>query len=191
MLSRRCIAATTAAVLAAGIAPARAQTTAPPIASSTPPAYALSVWASEKGLPPGDVFAVNQDADGYLWLGTPTGLLRFDGSRFVPWSAINDKEPLPNGPVHALVSAHDGSLWVGLGGGGGIVRIDKGHLTRYGPAQGAPPGVSAMLEDRQGVVWAAARRGLFRFAGGRWALVGADEGSPAAEAFSIFEDHTG
>jgi signal transduction histidine kinase/ligand-binding sensor domain-containing protein len=176
------IGAMAAAVLAAGAAPARPQA----------PGYALSVWASEKGLPPGDVFAVNQDAEGYLWVGTPTGLLRFDGSRFVPWSSINDKEPLPNGPVHSIVSAHDGSLWVGLGGGGGIVRIDKGRLTRFGPQQGAPPGVTAMVEDRQGVVWAAARRGLFRFADGRWTLTSAGEGYPAAaEAFSIFEDRNG
>ena len=170
------------AALVAGVAPARAQPGVP---------YALSVWASEKGLPPGDVFAINQDAEGYLWLGTPTGLLRFDGSRFVSWASLNDKEPLPSGPVHALVSAHDGSLWVGLGGGGGIARIDKGHLTRFGPAQGAPPGVNAMIEDRQGVVWAAARRGLFRFADGRWTTVGTSEGYPGAEAFAIFEDRAG
>jgi signal transduction histidine kinase/ligand-binding sensor domain-containing protein len=178
---------TFAALFAASAVPLRAQTPEP-----AAPAYALSVWATEKGLPPGDVFAVNQDAEGYLWIGTPTGLLRFDGSRFVPWTSINDTQPLPNGPVHAIVSARDGSLWVGLGGGGGIVRIDKGHLTRYGPAQGAPPGVSAMLEDRQGVVWAAARRGLFRFADERWALMSGSGGYPAvAEAFSVFEDRNG
>ena len=190
MSTRLSIAVFAVATLAAGVASSSAQI--PVSAASVPaaaPAYALSVWASEKGLPPGDVFAVNQDAEGYLWLGTPTGLLRFDGSHFVAWSSINDKEPLPSGPVHALVSGHDGSLWVGLGGGGGIVHIVKGHLTRFGPEQGAPPGVTALLEDRQGVMWAAARRGLFRFVDGRWALVG--EGAPAAEAFSLFEDRNG
>jgi signal transduction histidine kinase/sugar lactone lactonase YvrE len=190
MSTRLSIAVLTAATLAAGIGPSSAQT--PVSTAAVPaaaPAYALSVWASEKGLPPGDVFAVNQDAEGYLWLGTPSGLLRFDGSHFVPWSAINEKEPLPSGPVHALVSAHDGSLWVGLGGGGGIVRIEKGHLTRFGPQQGAPPGVTAMLEDRQGVMWAAARRGLFRFVNDKWSLVG--EGAPSVEAFSLFEDRNG
>ncbi|HZI77875.1 MAG TPA: two-component regulator propeller domain-containing protein [Vicinamibacterales bacterium] len=180
-----------AAVFTAGVSPLRAQTAGPAAPASSAPAYALSVWASEKGLPPGDVFAINQDAEGYLWLGTPTGLLRFDGSRFVSWASLNDKEPLPSGPVHALVSAHDGSLWVGLGGGGGIARIDKGHLTRFGREQGAPPGVNAMIEDRQGVVWAAARRGLFRFGDGRWTTVGTSEGYPGAEAFAIFEDRAG
>src|ERR1044071_836979 len=116
MLSRRPamsirIAAMTAAVLAV-VTPSLAQPAGPTAATAAAPAYAMSVWASEKGLPPGDVFAVSQDAEGYLWLGTPTGLLRFDGSRFTSWAALNDKEPLPNGPVHAIVSAHDGSLWV-------------------------------------------------------------------------------
>jgi len=185
------IAAMIAAVLAA-VVPSTAQTAGPaPAAPAAPPAYAMSVWASEKGLPPGDVFAVNQDAEGYLWLGTPTGLLRFDGSQFVSWAVLNEKEPLPTGPVHALVGAHDGSLWIGLGGGGGIVRMEKGHLTRFGPQQGAPPGVNGMLEDRQGVVWAASRRGLFRFGDGRWTTVGKAEGYPAAEAFAVFEDRGG
>ena len=91
MHKRVTIGAVAAAVLALGAAPLRAQPGPVPSAPSAPPAYALSVWASEKGLPPGDVFAVNQDAEGYLWLGTPTGLLRFDGSRFLPWQSINDK----------------------------------------------------------------------------------------------------
>ena len=69
----------------------------------------------------------DQDAEGYLWLGTPTrpaAVRRLRAS--CSWASLNDKEPLPTGPVHALVSGHDGSLWVGLGGGGGVVRIRHG-----------------------------------------------------------------
>jgi len=93
--------------------------------------------------------------------------------------------------VHALVSAHDGSMWVGMGAGGGVARIEHGRLTRYNSADGAPPGVNAMVEDRQGVVWAAARRGLYRFADKRWTTAGEAEKFPAAEAFAIFEDRAG
>src|SRR5688572_17055779 len=78
-------------------------------AESTPiPRYALTAWAAEKGLPPGDVFSITQDSEGYLWLGTPTGLLRFDGSRFAAWPPAESKSPLPSGPVHALVGSPDG-----------------------------------------------------------------------------------
>jgi signal transduction histidine kinase/ligand-binding sensor domain-containing protein len=156
----------------------------------TTPSYALTVWATESGLP-GDVFAISQDLEGYLWLGTPTGLLRFDGSRFVPWAPADKAEVLPKGPVHALVGAHDGSLWVGIGGGGGVVRIDRGHLVRYEMSDGAPPGATDMIEDRQGVIWVASRRGLFRYFDGKWTRMGEAEGYTGAEAFSLLEDRAG
>jgi ligand-binding sensor domain-containing protein len=124
------------------------------------PSYAMAVWASEKGLPPGDVFAIAQDVEGYLWLGTPTGLLRFDGNRFSPWEPADPASALPVGPVHALIGSHDGSLWVGIGGGGGIVRLHQGRIVRHVTADGAPPGATAMIQDRQGAIWVAARRGL-------------------------------
>lgn len=155
------------------------------------PVYTMSVWVSEKGLPPGDVFAIEQDAEGYLWLGTPTGLLRFDGQQFVPWASLNEQEPLPNAPVLALVAARHGNLWVGFGSGGGVARIERGRVIRYTPDDGAPQGANAMLEDRQGVIWAAGRGGLFRYVKNRWSAVTEDEGYPTAEGFSLYEDRSG
>ena len=40
------------------------------------------------GVPIGPVYAIAQDAEGYLWLGTTRGVVRFDGARFTPWDAI-------------------------------------------------------------------------------------------------------
>jgi signal transduction histidine kinase/ligand-binding sensor domain-containing protein len=154
------------------------------------PRYALTAWAAEKGLPPGDVFAITQDADGYLWLGTPTGLLRFDGSRFTPWPP-DGSGSLPSGPVHALVTSPDGSLWVGFGGGGGVVRIDRGDIVRHSPANGAPAGVTAMIQDRRGTIWVATRRGLYRCVDDRWSLLGESNGLHRAEVFSLHEDRAG
>jgi signal transduction histidine kinase/ligand-binding sensor domain-containing protein len=155
------------------------------------PNYAMAVWASEKGLPPGDVFAIAQDVEGYLWLGTPTGLLRFDGNHFTPWQPADPKSALPNGPVHAIVGSHDGSLWVGIGGGGGVVRLHHGQIIRHLPADGAPPGATAMIQDRRGAIWVAARRGLYKFFNGKWSLMGKAEGYGGAEAFSLYEDRAG
>src|SRR5580765_1229466 len=47
--------------------------------------FALVAWPTERSLP-GDVLAIAQDLEGYLWLGTPDGVVRFDGSRFEPWT---------------------------------------------------------------------------------------------------------
>src|SRR5262245_17255333 len=138
---------------------------APPLAADTSlPNYVLSAWATEKGLPPGDVFAISQDVDGYLWLGTPNGLIRFDGSHFTPWTTLSPDRALPAGPVHAIVGSPDGSLWVGIGGGGGVVRIVRGEVYQHAVADGAPGGVTAMIQDRQGAIWVANRNGLYRFA---------------------------
>ena len=160
-------------------------------AEGSPSNYVLAAWATEKGLPPGDVFAIAQDVDGYLWLGTPNGLIRFDGSRFTPWTPSTPAGALPSGPVHAIVGSPDGSLWVGLGGGGGVVRILRGEVYQHAVADGAPPGVTAMIQDRQGTIWVGTRRGLFRFANGRWTLMGQADGYTGAEAFSLYEDRTG
>jgi signal transduction histidine kinase/ligand-binding sensor domain-containing protein len=155
------------------------------------PDYALAAWATEKGLPPGDVFAIAQDVDGYLWLGTPNGLIRFDGSHFTPWTALSPARALPNGPVHAIVGSPDGSLWVGFGGGGGVVRILRGEVLQHAVADGAPPGVTSMIQDRQGAIWVATRSGLFRFANAHWTLMGKADGYSGGEAFSLYEDRVG
>ncbi len=155
------------------------------------PSYVMGTWASEKGLPPGDVFAIAQDVEGYLWLGTPTGLLRFDGHHFTQFEPADASKPLPNGPVHAIVPSHDGAIWVGLGGGGGVVRIHRGELVRHSPADGAPPGVAAMVLDRHGALWVATRRGIFRLVNGRWTVMGEADGYGGGEAFSLYEDRTG
>src|SRR5262245_58848503 len=151
-----------------------------PAAADTLPDYVLSAWGNENGLKPGDVFAVAQDVDGYLWLGTPTGLIRFDGLRFTPWTALSPGNELPSGPVHAIVGSADGSLWVGIGGGGGVVRIHQGKVFRHAKSDGAPAGADAMIQDRQGTIWVATRSGVFRFANGRWTQMGKAQGYSGA-----------
>ncbi len=169
------------ALLVAGSFPAQAQ------AADDAPTYALTVWAAETGASPGDVFAITQDLGGYLWLGTQAGLVRFDGSRFVPWTD-GGGAPVP-GPVLALVTARDRSLWAG--GSGSIYRV-RGHaVQRFGEAEGFRGSVTTLLEDRQGVVWAGSRFGLFRFDGAKWLLVGPSSGFPGAEVFSLHEDQSG
>jgi len=171
--------------------PLLAEPATAPAALSLSPDYGLAVWPADKGQPPGDVFAIAQDTEGYLWLGTPNGLHRFDGARFTPWNVIRPSSPLPSGPIHALIGSPDGSLWIGFGGGGGVVRIQGGELTKYTPAEGAPPGVTMMIQDRHGTIWVAARRGIFKFADNHWTVASEADGYDGGEAFSLYEDRAG
>jgi signal transduction histidine kinase/ligand-binding sensor domain-containing protein len=166
--------------------------TLPALAAAGPDAptaisYALAAWSNEQS---GDVFAVAQDLDGYLWLGTPEGPIRFDGTRFQRW-VPSDGKPLPPRPVGALAASSQGGVWVGFAGGGGAAWIHRGGITYYSPADGAPPDVNSLLEDRRGTLWAATAHGLFRFAGNRWARVTDADGYDGEQAFSVYEDRAG
>jgi ligand-binding sensor domain-containing protein len=94
-----------ALVFAALICPAsaaHAQSSGSPLAD-----YTVTTWNENDGLPAGRIRAIAQDADGYLWLGTDAGLVRFDGVRFDALRSLGDVR-VPVGAVSALLNARDG-----------------------------------------------------------------------------------
>ena len=68
-------------------------------------------WTYKEGAP-GEVYALAQTTDGYLWLGTATGLFRFDGIRFQPFKPESG-QAFPQRRVASLFAVPDGGLWVG------------------------------------------------------------------------------
>jgi len=110
--------------------------------------YAHTAWTLREGSFQGYIEAIAQTPDGYLWLGTEFGLLRFDGVRFVPWK-FPAGEHLPGSFISGLLAARDGSLWIGTRGG--LARWKDGKLTDYPELAGHP--VYALIEDRAGTVW--------------------------------------
>ena len=155
-----------------------------------PPAvpYALAAWSTEQS---GDVLAITQDVDGYLWLGTPAGPVRFDGTRFQPWAESRGTMPAGPGPGVAIAASSQGGVWAGFGSAGGVARIHRTGTTFYSVADGAPAEVNALLEDRRGTLWAAAIQGLFRYAGSRWSRITEADGYDGEQAFSVYEDRAG
>ena len=142
----------------------------------------LTSWNNKEGLPPGTVWALAQDRDGYLWVGNDAGLFRFDGARFVAWNALSSAG-LPEQPVRALVLAHDESLWIGFGGSTGVGHVVNGHLEMYGEKEGLSPGaVTTLIEDADGSMWAGNARGLHQFVNGRWEKRPLVEGATLAVA---------
>src|SRR5271165_772890 len=73
--------------------------------------YAHTAWKIRDGFSAGTAFAMAQTPDGYLWLGTDSGLFRSDGVRFVPWQPP-EGHVLPSIPYSLLVT-RDGTLWIG------------------------------------------------------------------------------
>ena len=71
---------------------------------AAPVQYTVTSWTDQDGLPSNQVRAMAQDRDGYLWLGTSAGLIRFDGVTFIPWEG-NGSPLLQAGEVTALCAA--------------------------------------------------------------------------------------
>lgn len=152
--------------------------------------YTLTSWSRKDGLV-GPVWAIAQGPNGFLWLGTDEGLVRFDGVRFVGWETIGGS-PLPRLSVRALHVDHDGALWVGFGGTGGVGRIQGKTIQIFPTINGADTGVvSAIVEDHARVIWVASARGLFRMDGGDWQRLGAAQGLPEAGFTNAYVDSKG
>jgi ligand-binding sensor domain-containing protein/signal transduction histidine kinase len=170
----------------AGADPARA-TPAPQLMD----AYVHSVWTTENGLPQNSVYAMVQSRDGFLWLGTDEGLVRFDGLRFVVYDRSNTPA-LVDQSVFALHEGRDGSLWTGTDRGG-LTRLKGGQFSHYGTDKGLPAArVQAITDGASGTLWVGLRgAGLARLAGDRFELFGTREGLSSNNVLSVFEDTRG
>ena len=71
--------------------------------------YAHTSWKIRDGFSKGTIFSIAQTPDGYLWLGTELGILRFDGVRPVPWQPPSGQQ-LPSNNIRALRVTRDGTL---------------------------------------------------------------------------------
>src|SRR5499433_3628172 len=110
--------------------------------------YAHTAWKVRDGFTKGAIFSIAQTPDGYLWLGTESGLLRFDGVRSVRWQPPSSQQ-LPSEFIRQLLVSRDGTLWIGTWKG--LVSWKDGRLTQYPEVEGRV--ISAFLEDAQGTVW--------------------------------------
>ena len=160
--------------------------------------HALTTWTTKDGLPSGNIMAMAQDRQGFLWLGmNGGGLVRFDGSQFSQWGS-GGEPALPGDFIPALLGARDGSVWVGFGHSPGlqhgalVSRIVDRRVTTYTVNDGLSGGtIAALMEDRRGTVWATGSWGLAAFDGQRWRQLGQAEGLPKLDAYGLFEDRQG
>lgn len=109
--------------------------------------YGHSVWRVQDGAFRGAPNVIAQTTDGYLWIGTEGGLVRFDGVRFVPWTPPPGQRLL-DPRIISLLGARDGSLWIGTAYS--VSHWRRGELINYPQLSGR---IEAMAEDNDGAVW--------------------------------------
>jgi signal transduction histidine kinase/ligand-binding sensor domain-containing protein/DNA-binding response OmpR family regulator len=137
------------------------------------PGFVHEVFTAADGLPAAGIAQILQTRDGFLWLATFNGLVRFDGARF----EVFDSERVPalgSNRIFHLQEARDGALWI---------RTEQGHLVRYAdgvftacaaPREGradcslqqpGAPAYTLLQADRSGALWAGGPGGVYKVDG--------------------------
>ena len=122
-------------------------------------AATLRVWHSPDGLASDSVTAILQTRDGFLWVGTAAGLVRFDG---VAFTRVGLPDSATNNPVRitALCEASDGGLWVGTQANG-LFELYRGSIRSFTSVNGLlDEGITSLAADKQGMVWVGTESGL-------------------------------
>jgi len=137
-------------------------------ANKAPSPYIRDEWGAEQGFPGGPVHAIAQTPDGYLWIGTEKGLVRFDGLSFRLFQQF-DATTLPGGPVIGLAVDAEGDLWI---------RFEGPRLLNYrdGTFRDVLPNprlvetdITAMcVGSKGGVLFSGLTNGIVRYSKGRF-----------------------
>ncbi len=152
--------------------------------------YTRHVWHASDGLPEQTVQAFAQTPDGYLWIGTTGGLVRFDGAQFTVFDRQNTPA-LRENSVFCLMVSRDGALWIGTEGGG-IARLYHGQFRDWTTREGLSNDfVRSIAEDAEGRIWAGTDNGLLRLEGDRFLRIDGTENLPPLAVHAIYLDHAG
>jgi ligand-binding sensor domain-containing protein/two-component sensor histidine kinase len=119
-------------------------------ASGSP--FIVDSWNNQEGLPQSSVISIIQTRDGYLWLGTLNGLVRFDGSRFAIFDE-NNTPGLGSGRIVRLFEDSHTNFWVGTDTAG-VALIQDGKVKNFDIGRSGHEGrLTSVCEDPNGAVW--------------------------------------
>ncbi|NOY06540.1 MAG: PAS domain S-box protein [Chlorobi bacterium] len=124
------------------------------------------VWKVEDGLPQNSIQAILQTRDGYIWLGTQEGLVRFDGVLFTVFNKRSVKA-LKSNYILTLFEDSRGNLWIGTNGGG-LTRYKGNRFQTFTRTDGLSGNiVLALTETPDGALWIGTKSGgLSRYKNG-------------------------
>jgi len=148
------------------------------LAETPDSSWSLRSWQVDNGLPDNTVTGVAQTAEGYLWVATHGGLVRFDGVRFTPWPLPIASDPF-NPLIRTLMLGRENRLWLTLETEGGLVISLSDHATNvFNTASGvhnSRPVV--MVETPEGTKWVSYSDGFVgSFGRGKIKLLGPPDG---------------
>ncbi|MCP4157552.1 MAG: hypothetical protein GY757_58115 [bacterium] len=153
--------------------------------------YKLDIWQEKQGFAHNSVVSICQTRDGYIWLGTLRGLVRFDGIRFTTFKKDNTVE-LKDNVIKALFEDHKGTLWIGTSEGG-LSCLKKGVFKNYSLSEcKGLKEITTIFEDREGTLWIGTlNSGLSILKNGRFKTHTTKDGLPADRIRAFCENKDG
>jgi ligand-binding sensor domain-containing protein/signal transduction histidine kinase len=152
--------------------------------------YVHNIWQTDDGLPQNYVVAIVQTHDGYIWLATQEGLVRFDGIKFTVYDKRNTHEIKDNN-IQALYEDRRGTLWFGTEGGG-LTGLREGKFFSYSTKDGLPSDiVDAIFEDHNGDLWIGTAAGLGKLKDGKFSTLTVKDGLASDTIIALYEDREG
>jgi ligand-binding sensor domain-containing protein/signal transduction histidine kinase len=154
--------------------------------------YARQTWVMENGLPQNTVTALLQTQDGFLWIGTEAGLVRFDGNSFQVFDRNSEADhgsgadhrpdaSMPGNDICCLLEGPDGALWVGTSEG--LARWEQGAFRSYTTRDGLPGNsIRALARTTDAQLWAYTDQGPARLNGDRFVATAWNAANMAATA---------
>jgi ligand-binding sensor domain-containing protein len=114
--------------------------------------FIVDSWSTREGLPQSSVISVIQTRDGYLWLGTLNGLVRFDGNRFTVFDEENTPGLNSDRIVYLFEDSHT-NLWIGTDTSG-VGLVQDGRIRNFAIGRAGQEGrLMSACEDATGTVW--------------------------------------
>src|SRR5262245_20872230 len=147
--------------------------------------YRFDHWTADNGLPQNSIHAIRQTRDGYLWLATSDGLVRFDGVRFTVFNKSNSPGITSN-RFNCLYEDRQGDLWVGTDDGG-LTRLHQGVFTTYTIEHGLTSNlIRGVTGDESGNLWVLSLDRIARWQAGRFLPTAPKKFTFGTEAFGSF-----
>jgi signal transduction histidine kinase/ligand-binding sensor domain-containing protein len=148
--------------------------------------YNHAAWSAKDGAP-SEIRSMAQTPDGWLWLGGPTGLFRFDGVRFERYELPNSGE-VAKRRVTNLRATRDGDLWISFSVGGLSVLHQDGRMEDIAPLDSAVGIILTTATDADRSIWIASTQGPFVHAAGQLRQLGPEQGLPQKGVRSVILD---
>lgn len=137
--------------------------------------FVVASWTTDNGLPQNSVTSILQAKDGYIWIGTFGGLVRYNGNDFRVFTPTNTPG-LRGLRINCIFEDSGGKLWVATADGG-LSAISEGVFKNFTVNEGLPGNyVTSVCEGKDGAIWAGTEKGIARYRDGRWESLTKEKG---------------